>query len=73
MREDYMVAQKGKGIRHFSDLQYVGLFNLRKTMRLMEKTGLRPKFLKSVLRPGNGLLLGIKQPYDFHDLPKIGD
>jgi ubiquinone/menaquinone biosynthesis C-methylase UbiE len=59
-REDYMIAQKGKGIRHYADLQYVGMFELERTMSIMEQAGLTPKFLKGALHRGNGLLLGIK-------------
>lgn len=61
-REEYLVAQKSKGIRHFADLQYVGMFELRRTMRIMLGAGLEPKFLRGALRRGNGLLLGIKSP-----------
>jgi len=59
-REDYMIAQRGKGIRHFADLQYVGMFDLERTMRIMEQAGLRPEFLKDALHRGSGLLLGYK-------------
>jgi ubiquinone/menaquinone biosynthesis C-methylase UbiE len=59
-REDYMVAQRGRGIRHFADLQYVGMFELKRTMRIMEQAGLTPKFLKGALHRGNGLLIGRK-------------
>jgi ubiquinone/menaquinone biosynthesis C-methylase UbiE len=59
-REDYIVAQRSKGIRHFADLQYMGMFELKRTMRIMEQAGLTPKFLKGALHRGNGLLLGIK-------------
>jgi SAM-dependent methyltransferase len=54
-REDYMIAQRGKGIKHFADLQYVGMFELERTMRIMEQAGLTPKFLKGALHRGNGL------------------
>lgn len=60
MREDYLVAERGRGIRHYVDLQYVGIFELKKTMQIMEYTGLEPKFLKGALHRGRGLLLGIK-------------
>jgi ubiquinone/menaquinone biosynthesis C-methylase UbiE len=59
-KEDYMIAQRGKGIRHFADLQYQGRFELGRTMRIMEQAGLTPKFLKGALHRGNGLLLGRK-------------
>jgi ubiquinone/menaquinone biosynthesis C-methylase UbiE len=62
--EDYLVAQRGKGIRYFRDLQYVGMFSLKRTMAIMRKLGLMPKFLKGVPHLGNGLLLGVKQQAD---------
>jgi hypothetical protein len=61
-REEYLVAQKSKGIRHFADLQYVGMFELKRTMQIMEVAGLEPRFLKGVLGRDRGLLLGIKSP-----------
>jgi SAM-dependent methyltransferase len=61
-REEYLVAQKGKGIRHFADLQYLGMFEPKKTMRIMLGAGLQPRFLKGALHSGNGVLIGIKSP-----------
>ena len=61
-REDYLIAEKGKGIRHYADLQYAGLFGLKRTMQIMERAGLEPRFLKGPLYRGRGLLLGIKGP-----------
>jgi hypothetical protein len=59
-REDYLVAERGKGIRHYADLQYVGMFELKKTMQILERAGLEPRFLRGALHRGRGLLLGIK-------------
>jgi ubiquinone/menaquinone biosynthesis C-methylase UbiE len=59
-REDYMIAQRSKGISHFADLQYVGMFELKRTMHIMVQAGLKPRFLKGALHRGTGLLLGIK-------------
>jgi dTDP-3-amino-3,6-dideoxy-alpha-D-glucopyranose N,N-dimethyltransferase/dTDP-3-amino-3,4,6-trideoxy-alpha-D-glucopyranose N,N-dimethyltransferase/N-methyltransferase len=60
-REDYLIAERGKGIRHYADLQYAGMFELSKTMRIFERAGLEPKSLNGSLYRGRGLLLGIKR------------
>jgi len=60
-REDYLIAESGKGIKHYADLQYVGMFELEKTMQIMKRSGLKPIFLKGALHRSNGLLLGIKE------------
>ena len=62
-REDYMIAQRNMGTRHFADLQYVGVFELKRTMHIMGIAGLEPRFLKDALHRGNGLLLGIKRAH----------
>jgi len=59
-REDYLVAERGKGIKHYADLQYAGMFGLGKTMQVMRRAGLEPIFLKRALRRGVGLLIGTK-------------
>ena len=59
-REDYLVAERGKGIKHYADLQYAGMFGLRETMQVMLRTGLEPIFLKRALRRDVGLLIGTK-------------
>jgi SAM-dependent methyltransferase len=59
-REDYLVATGGKGIRHYSDVQYVGVFELKKTMQIFERTGLEPRYLGGVLHHDRGVLIGIR-------------
>ena len=61
-REDYLVAERGKGIRHYADLQYAGMFGLKRTTQVMEGAGLEPIFLRGALHRGVGLLLGTKGP-----------
>jgi len=60
-REDYLVATTGKGIRHYSDLQYVGVFELKKTMHMLERAGIEPRYLGAVLYRDRGVLIGIKR------------
>jgi SAM-dependent methyltransferase len=59
-REDYLVAERGKGVKHYADLQLLGMFELKRTKRILERAGLEPRFLKGALHRGRGLLLGIK-------------
>jgi dTDP-3-amino-3,6-dideoxy-alpha-D-glucopyranose N,N-dimethyltransferase/dTDP-3-amino-3,4,6-trideoxy-alpha-D-glucopyranose N,N-dimethyltransferase/N-methyltransferase len=66
MREDYLIAEKGKGIRHYSDLQYLGMFELKRTKQILKLAGLEPRFLKGALHHDRGLLLGTKRIMNGH-------
>jgi len=56
----YLVAEKGKGVIHFSDRHELGMFEIDKTLVLMKKAGLDSKYLKDGLMKGRGLLIGVK-------------
>ncbi len=59
--ERLIVAEKDKGISYFKDLQLLGLFERAKFLELMEKAGLRPKFIRKSLAPGRGLYVGVRE------------
>jgi len=59
-REDYLVAERGKGIKHYADLQYAGIFGLKRTMQVMVHAGLKPTFLEGALHRDVGLLIATK-------------
>jgi len=58
---NYLIAERGKGVTHFVDRHEMGLFEIDKTLTIMEKAGLQAKFLKKGLMKDRGLFLGIKQ------------
>lgn len=57
----YLIAETGKGVRHFVDRHEMGLFGVDVTLRIMKKAGLRSKFLKHGLMPERGMFVGVKQ------------
>jgi ubiquinone/menaquinone biosynthesis C-methylase UbiE len=61
LNEHYLIAEQGKGIRHLQNLQYMGLFDLKRTLNMMKRAGMRAEFLKLGLSPGRGLLVGVKK------------
>ena len=56
----YLVAERNKDVRHFSDRHELAMFEIDEMLALMNKAGLKAKFLKNGLERGRGLLVGIK-------------
>lgn len=56
----YLIAERDKGVRHFTSRHEMGLFEIDKTLELMRAAGLRSRFLKRGLLKNRGLFLGIK-------------
>jgi ubiquinone/menaquinone biosynthesis C-methylase UbiE len=54
----FLVAEKGKGIRHFSDVHKMGLFEHNRIKALMEQHGFEVKIIDGLI--GRKLYLGIK-------------
>jgi ubiquinone/menaquinone biosynthesis C-methylase UbiE len=61
MDERYLIAEKGKGIGYFEDLVEMGLFDIKKTLRIMRDVGFRAKYIRQALSPGRGLYVGVRQ------------
>jgi SAM-dependent methyltransferase len=57
----YLIAERGKGVKHFVDRHELGLFEVDETLRTMKAAGLRSKFLKHGLMQGRGMFVGIKK------------
>jgi hypothetical protein len=57
----YLVAERGKGVKHFVDRQESGLFEVDETLRIMKEAGLQSKFLKRGLVQKRGMFVGVKQ------------
>ena len=57
----YLVAEKDKGVIHFSDRHELGMFEIDRTLELMKQEGLDSKYFKNGLMKERGLLIGVKQ------------
>ena len=57
----WLVAEKGKPVKHFVDRHVMGIFDVGKTLELMEAAGLKAKFMKKGLRTSRGLFIGVKK------------
>jgi len=56
----YLVAEKNKGVRHFTEQHQMGLFEVGKTLAIMKKAGFKSEFLEP--GPiGRGIYIGVKQ------------
>ena len=56
----YLVSERDKDIKYFSDRHELGLFDSDKTLKLMKKAGFKAKFLKKGLMKDRGIYVGIK-------------
>jgi SAM-dependent methyltransferase len=61
MEMHYLIAEKDEDVIHFVDTHELGLFEIDKTLELMEKASLKTEFLKDGLMEGRGLFIGIKK------------
>lgn len=57
----YLIAERGKGVKHLVDRHEMGLFDVDETQRIMKTAGLRSRFLKHGLMRERGMLVGVKQ------------
>lgn len=56
----YLVAEKGKDVRHYVDRHELGLFGIKDTLKIMRDAGLKSVFLKNGLMKDRGLYVGAK-------------
>ncbi len=62
IRYHYVIAEKGRRIRHFEEIDRGLLVSRQHLLRAMRRTGLKARFLKGGLTTGRGLILGVKPP-----------
>ncbi len=56
----YTIAERNKGIRHFTEQHQMGLFEVDKTLAIMKKAGFKAQFIEP--GPiGRGIYIGVKQ------------
>lgn len=58
--ERIVVAERNMGIATYKDRMVMGLFEQDEFLRLMERAGLKARYLKKSLAPGRGLYVGTK-------------
>lgn len=57
----YLIGEKNKGIKYFSDRHEAGLFDVDKTLEIMKEAGLRAKFSGRGFASKRECFLGIKE------------
>ena len=57
----FLIAEKGKPIRHYVDKNQLGLFEVDKTLEIMRNAGLKARYLKNKIRTERGVYVGVKQ------------
>jgi SAM-dependent methyltransferase len=56
----FLIAEKNKDVRYFVDRHSLGLFDVKKTLKIMKESGLRSVFLKNGLMNDRGLYIAVK-------------
>ncbi len=56
----YLIAEKGKEIKYVAEQHELGLFDIDKTLELMEEAKLKAEFLEKGLTGERGILVGVK-------------
>jgi len=57
----YLVAERGKDVKHFVDRHELGMFEPKKILEFMKGAGLQAKFVKNGLMKDRGIYVGIKK------------
>lgn len=57
----YLIAEKGKDVKHVLDKQELGLFDNSKILKIMKNSGLDTKYLKKGFIKHRGLFVGVKK------------
>jgi|GEM_PF-532851 len=58
---NFLVAEKGKPVKHFIDVMTLTKFDVKKTKKIMEKYGMKARFDKRGILTGKGLFIGTKR------------
>jgi hypothetical protein len=58
--DNAMIWEKGKGVKYFRGRDYLGLFEIKDTLKIMKNAKLKAFYIKNTPR-GRGLYVGIKQ------------
>lgn len=58
---NYLIAEKGKEVRHIVDRHEMGVFEIDETLQMMKEVGLAARYLKNGLMKNRGLYVGVKK------------
>jgi SAM-dependent methyltransferase len=56
----FLIAERGRGVRHFREIDVGLLLSREELLRLMREAGLRPHFVRRGLIPYRGLVVGVR-------------
>jgi ubiquinone/menaquinone biosynthesis C-methylase UbiE len=60
IQREYLIAETGKGVAHFSERHELGLFDYQRTLEIMHTLGLEAHFIESGFDDERGLFVGVK-------------
>ncbi len=60
MNMHYLVAERGKAVKHYVDRHELGLFEVDRTLEIMGKVGFDAQYLPDGLMKDRGLYIGVK-------------
>lgn len=60
MNMHYVIAERNKEVKYFTDLHEMGMFEIDKTLKIMKNVGLKPEFLKRDLTKDRGIFIATK-------------
>jgi ubiquinone/menaquinone biosynthesis C-methylase UbiE len=66
---EFLVAETGKGVAHYSDRHEMGLFDHQRTLEFMRAVGLDSQFVEEGLERDRGLFIGVKTRASILDHP----
>ncbi|MCI4347741.1 MAG: class I SAM-dependent methyltransferase, partial [Thermoplasmata archaeon] len=69
LRMHYLIAEKGRGVRHTTTTEVSGLFERATTLRMLRKAGLQARFFRRGLMPDRGLIVGVRPVASPNQLP----
>ncbi len=55
----YLIAERGKAVKHFVDRHEMGLFETDQTLQFMKEAGLNARFLRNGLLRDRGIFVGV--------------
>lgn len=57
----YLIADDGEGVKYFNDIHEMGLFNIDKTLEIMQEEDIKGNYTENGLLEKRGLIIGVKK------------
>lgn len=58
---NYLIAERNKSVNHFIEHHELAMFDIDKMLKIMDRCGLKSKFIKNGLMEKRGLCIGVKR------------